>query len=196
MRLFQNNCFHTLYEKSNKKLLATFAELFAHSSLSAEGQRKSNKSYQWNFLKVVVLKCSTKGAMNSFFRRELVGSLLSAESQRKCNAYPSFSQSTLYLTFYQQKIDKNAMLRNFVSITGKMYQCDFPKVAVSKRSTTGAMSSSFRRAPCTKPSIRRISAKIQCFGILFQVLAKLICETFPKQLFKALYERSNEQVLS
>ena len=59
-----------LYEKSNKKLLATFVELFAHSSLSAEGQRKSNKSYQWNFLKVVVLKCSTKRAMNSFFGRK------------------------------------------------------------------------------------------------------------------------------
>ena len=59
-----------LYEKSNKKLLVTFVELFANSSLSAEGQRKSNKSYQWNFLKEVVLTCSTKGAINSFFRRK------------------------------------------------------------------------------------------------------------------------------
>ena len=83
------------------------------------------------------------------------------------------SQSALYLIFYQQNIDKNAMLKNFVSIIRKIYQCDFPKVAVSKRSTTGAMSSSFRRAPCTKPSIRRISAKIQCFGILFQVWQNL-----------------------
>ena len=44
-----------LYEKSNKNLLATFVELFAHSSLSAESQRKSNKSYQWNFLSSKVL---------------------------------------------------------------------------------------------------------------------------------------------
>ena len=57
-----------LYEKSNKKLLATFVELFAHSSLSAESLRKIIKRYQWNFLKVVALKCSTKGAINSFFR--------------------------------------------------------------------------------------------------------------------------------
>ena len=57
-----------LYEKSNKKLLANFVEPFAHSSLSAESPLKSNKSYQWNFLKVVVLKCSAKGTMNSFFR--------------------------------------------------------------------------------------------------------------------------------
>ena len=58
-------------EKSNKKLLATFVELlFAHSSLSVESLRKGNKSYQWNFLKGVVLKCSAKGAMNSFFRRK------------------------------------------------------------------------------------------------------------------------------
>ena len=68
MRLFQNNCFQALYEKSNKQLLATFVEPFAHSSLSEERQQKSNKSYQWNFLKVVVLKCSTKGAMNTVFR--------------------------------------------------------------------------------------------------------------------------------
>ena len=58
------------YEKKKKKLLATFVELFAHSSISAERQQKSNKSYQWNFLKVVLLKCSTKGVMNSLFRRK------------------------------------------------------------------------------------------------------------------------------
>ena len=57
-----------LYEKSNKKLLATFVELFAHSSLLRESQRKGNKSYQWNILKVVALKSSTKVEMNSFFR--------------------------------------------------------------------------------------------------------------------------------
>ena len=57
-----------LYEESNKKLLATFVELFANSSQSAESPQKINKSYQWNFLKVVVLKCSSKGAINSVFR--------------------------------------------------------------------------------------------------------------------------------
>ena len=41
------------------------------------------------------------------------------------------SQSALDLTFYQQKIDNNAMLRNFVSITGKIDQWDFPEVATS-----------------------------------------------------------------
>ena len=38
------------------------------------------------------------------------------------------------------------MLRNFVSSTGKIYQWDFPKVAIVKRSTKGGMRSSFRRA--------------------------------------------------
>ena len=32
------------------------------------------------------------------------------------------SQSALYLIFYQQNIDKNVMLRNFVSSTDKIYQ--------------------------------------------------------------------------
>ena len=50
VRLSQNNCFQTLYEKSNKQLFATFVELFAHSALSAESQQKSNKSYLSNFL--------------------------------------------------------------------------------------------------------------------------------------------------
>ena len=70
MRFCQNNCFQMLYQKSNKKFLANFVDLFAHSSLSAESPLKSNKSCQWNFLKVVVLKCSAKEAMNSFFRRK------------------------------------------------------------------------------------------------------------------------------
>ena len=80
-----NNCFQTLYEKSNKQLLATFVEIFTHSLLTAECQQKSNKSYQWNFFKVVVLKCSRNGAMNSFFRRKpctlLTISRKSAETQ-------------------------------------------------------------------------------------------------------------------
>ena len=59
-----------LNRKSNKKLLATFVEPCAPTSLPAESQPKINKIYQWHFLKVVVLKCSPKGAMNSFFRRK------------------------------------------------------------------------------------------------------------------------------
>ena len=37
------------------------------------------------------------------------------------------------------------MLKNFIPSTDKIYQWDFSKVAVSKRSTKGAMSSSFGR---------------------------------------------------
>ena len=95
------------------------------------------------------------------------------------------SKNAFCLTFYQQKVDKNAMLRNFVSITGRIYQWDFPKVSVSKRSTIGAMSSSFRRAPYIQPSISKISAKKQCLGVLFLVLTKFISETFPKSCLKS-----------
>ena len=38
-------------------------------------------------------------------------------------------------------------LRNFFLIMGKIYQQDFPKATVSKRSVKGAISSSFRKAP-------------------------------------------------
>ena len=58
------------------------------------------------------------------------------------------SQSGLHLTFYQQNISKNKMLRNFVPSPEKNYHCDFPQVAVLKHLTKGAMSSSFCRTPC------------------------------------------------
>ena len=38
------------------------------------------------------------------------------------------------------------MLKNFVPSTDKIYQWDFSKVAVSKRSTKGAMAGYFRGA--------------------------------------------------
>ena len=73
------------------------------------------------------------------------------------------------------------MLRNFVSITSKIYQWDFPKEAVLKRSTKGAG----HRTPCIQSSISKISTKMQWLGILFQVLTKFISETFPKQWFQS-----------
>ena len=82
MRLSQNNCFQTFYETF--KLLATFVELFAHSSLLALSQQKNNKSYQWNFLKVAAPKC-WKELQTASFVESLVHSLLSAESQQKWN---------------------------------------------------------------------------------------------------------------
>ena len=41
------------------------------------------------------------------------------------------------------------MPRQIVPSTYEIYQQDFPKVIVLKRSTQVAMSSSFPRAPCT-----------------------------------------------
>ena len=86
-----------------------------------------NKSYRWDFPKVAALERSTKRALSS-----------------------SFSYSYLYLTFYQNKIDKNGTLSNFAPSTNKIYRWDFPKLAVLKRSTIEAMSIiSFDRVPVT-----------------------------------------------
>ena len=60
------------------------------------------------------------------------------------------------------------------------HERDFPEVAVFKRSAKGAMSSSFRRAPCTQLTISKESEKTQCLSKLFQVLKKFIRKTFPK----------------
>ena len=146
MRFFQNNCFQMLYQKSNKKLLANFVELFALSSLSVESPLKSNKSYQWNFLKVVVRKCSAKGAMNSFFWK-----------------------NALYIASYLQKVSENAMLkRNFSStdfISNYQINWFYQNLSRSQRNCFKevyhvAMSSSFRRAPCIYSFISKISTKM------------------------------------
>ena len=55
----------------------------------------------------------------------------------------------LVLNLLSAKNRQNTMLRNFVRSIDKSYQWHFPKVVVLKRSTKGAMRSSFRRAPCT-----------------------------------------------
>ena len=52
------------------------------------------------------------------------------------------------------------------------------------RSAKGAMSSSFRRAPFTYPSISKNSAEMQCLIKVFQVLAKSLRKTFQKQLLQ------------
>ena len=57
----------------------------------------TDKIYQWDFSKVAVAKRSTKGESSAPFVERLV------------------------LNFYQQKIDKNVMLRNFAPSTDKIY---------------------------------------------------------------------------
>ena len=82
----------------------------------------TGKTYQSAFTKVAFWKCSTKGAMHgSPFVERLVLNLLSV------------------------KLYKNAMRRNFVPSTAKIYHWHFAKIAVLKRSTKGAMNGSFRR---------------------------------------------------
>ena len=58
------------------------------------------------------------------------------------------SQGALYLTFYKQKLGRNAMFRHFVQSVDKSYQWDFPKVVVLKRSTKAAISNLFHWVPC------------------------------------------------
>ena len=64
----------------------------------------------------------------------------------------------------------------------KIYQCRFHKVINLKHSTRVAMRSAFCRMPCTQPSISKNSAEMQCSSKLFQILAKCLSKTFPKQL--------------
>ena len=60
----------------------------------------------------------------------------------------------------QQKARINEMLKQFIVSTNDIYQ-DFLHVAVSNRSTKGAKISSFRRTPCSWPSISSKRAKVK-----------------------------------
>ena len=55
----------------------------------------------------------------------------------------------MFTAFYQQKVQKNEMLKQSGVSTNEIYQEDFLKVAVLNRSTKGAKISLFRRAPCS-----------------------------------------------
>ena len=114
---------------------APFVECVVLNLLSAKNRRKCNaQKFYFNYQQ----NSSIRLSQSSYFKA------LYESSNEQLLSY-----STFYLTFYQQNISKNAIVRNFLPSADKIYQYDFPKVAVFKRSTKGAISSFFRKAPCT-----------------------------------------------
>ena len=95
VRLSQSNYFKTLEERSNKQLLASFVKLLGNSSLSAERQQKSLKSYQLEFPSVIVLRCFMKGATSSSFRRILCAQLTISREQVKMHCLGKFFQALI-----------------------------------------------------------------------------------------------------
>ena len=82
----------------------------------------TNKIYQLNFLKVIVLSCSTKAAISrSFFRAP-------------CSLSSMIKKLTKTERFNQAAVSKK-----------KVHLEDFLRVAALNRSTKGAMTNSFRR---------------------------------------------------
>ena len=59
------------------------------------------------------------------------------------------------------------MLKQIVSRTGKIYQKDLAKIAVSKCSTKDAAHGYFRKVPCAQLTNSKESAKMQCRGKMF-----------------------------
>ena len=90
------------------------------------------------------------------------------------------SQKTLYIAHYKQKVSENAMLKRIFPCTD---QQAFTKVIVLKSSTNVALRSVFCRVPCTWHSTNKKSGEMQCLSKLFQVLEKLISNTFQKYHF-------------
>ena len=125
-------------ERSNDQLLSqsTLFTAFYQQKASKTEMLKQfavspNEIYQEDFLQVVVL--------NRFMNERSNDQLL--------------SQSTLFTAFYQQKASKTEMLKQFGVSPNVIYQEDSLQVALLNRSTKAAKISSFRRAPCSQPSI-------------------------------------------
>ena len=85
-------------------------------------------SYHWDFLKVVVSKCSMKGATYSSFHRAPCAWLNIGRESEKMHWLGKLFQ--VLIKFFRKTFP-------------------FPKVAVFKCSMEGAVSSSLGRAPCT-----------------------------------------------
>ena len=77
----------------------------------------------------------------------------------------------------------NVIFERTVERTVKIGQSDLHRVVALKRFTKGAMISSFRGAPCTKPSARKTAKKMQSLMELLKVLLKFAIKTFQKQSF-------------
>ena len=158
----------------------------------------TEKKYQEDFSKVVVLNRSAKEAISSSFCRvPCTQHFLSVKIQQKFNTQ-TFCQCQ-YLDNYQGDFPKVVVLKQsvikkhcagslidhpvhnlpsakiqqkynveaIVSRTGKIYQKDLPKIAVSKCSTKGAAHGYFRKVPCTQLTNSKESAKMQCLGKMF-----------------------------
>ena len=104
----------------------------------------------------------------------------------------SLSQSTLWLSYYQNKFGKNAVLRHLLRIIDKCLQLDFFKVVV------------FRvQERCTYhyvlyiPFYHQQVGKNPVFKQIFPSIKydKIYQEVFQSRFFKAPYERSNKQLL-
>ena len=54
--------------------------------------------------------------------------------------------------------------KQYTVSTNEIYQLAFLKEVVLNRSTKRAMTDSFRRAPCSLPSISKKSAKLKCLN--------------------------------
>ena len=146
------------YERSNKQLLdrAPCTQL----TISRDSTKKQclkyflrsiNKSSQWDSPKVVASKCSTEGAMRSYFSRAPCTQLNISRGSGKMQCFGKLSQvlinlsgtlsqssyfkafyersnvqllsqRTLYMTFCQQTFIRNTTLSLIVLITGKIYQ--------------------------------------------------------------------------
>ena len=65
------------------------------------------------------------------------------------------------MAFYQEKVSKNEMLKQYGVRTNEIYQEGFLKVPALNRPTKGAKIGSIRRAPCSYPSISRKRAKMK-----------------------------------
>ena len=92
----------------------------------------------------------------------------------------TFRRAPCQMFFNQLKVSKNEMVKQIALSTNGSYQLAFLEEVLLNHSTKGAMTGSFRRAPCSLPYISKKSATIKCLSKLLQLQIKFISKTFAK----------------
>ena len=106
-KLSQSSYFKAFYERSIVQFLSqrTLYMTFCQQNFTRNAALKFNCSRNWQNLSVRLSQSSCFKAL-----------------RKNLSAAPFVLQSALYLTFYQQNIGKNTMLRNFFRGVNKSYQ--------------------------------------------------------------------------
>ena len=163
---------------------------YSESDLMLLSSRPTVQSVQKNFLKKFSEKISQEYNCSSLKSKQYFRNKISV--MPVCLIFSNVENFVCLFSFQRapctqpsasKNVAKTQCLSKLFQVQTKSLSKTLPEQLLSGALRIGAMSSCFRKAPCTLPSISKNSTDMQCLSKLLQVLEKSISKTFPKQLF-------------